>query len=157
MSPQIDTLELSVNANTVTQAIAWLETISNRESWSSELRFSLTISIDEALTNIVSYAFENTPFMGGDDRMKTPAMPYKIFISCFCFPTKIQIKIIDNGKPYDPTKSIAPPLAESIDNAKIGGIGLRLMHHYLSDIFYYFENHQNHLILNKETLNNTHC
>lgn len=150
MSPQIDSIELIVNTNTVTQALDWLEAISSRESWPTELSFSLLISSDEALTNIVSYAFKNTHFLDGDSLTKKPSVPYKISITCLIWQTKIQVKITDNGLPYDPTQAIEPRLAESIESAKLGGVGLRLMRHYLSDITYYYHNDHNHLILSKD-------
>lgn len=144
-----DTLHLIANSDAVTKALAWLDHISNRELWSEALRFSLSISLDEALTNIVSHGLKNIPSMKRDSLTKNASTLPRISITCLIKPHKIQLEISDNGFRYDPTTSALPTLAESIEHANIGGLGLRLMHHYLSEISYFYRNKKNYLILSK--------
>ena len=59
MPPQPDTLDLVPDARAVARAIEWLEAIAERDAWSPKLSFGLSLSLDEALTNIVSYAFDD--------------------------------------------------------------------------------------------------
>lgn len=147
MSPQTDTLELLVNRRTVTLALQWLDAIGHREQWPMALKFSLTISLDEALTNVVCYAFNHSLFLAADDRTKPQATPCMILLRCLIWPTRIQVEMIDNGIPYDPTKATTPALPASVENARLGGLGLRLMRHYLSDISYSRRGDKNYLIL----------
>ena len=44
--------------------------------------------------------------------------------------------VMDNGVPFDPTARQPRELDASLDDARIGGHGLRLMRHYLRDIRY---------------------
>lgn len=67
MPSQPDTLDLVPDAHAVASAIEWLEAIAERDGWSPKLSFGLSLSLDEALTNIVSYAF--------DDPCSRPILP----------------------------------------------------------------------------------
>jgi serine/threonine-protein kinase RsbW len=155
MSRQIESIHLIADTTTVTTALAWLESISHRESWPTALRFALTISVDEVLTNIVSYAFQHASTPDGDNLIKAVSTPYNVCITCRISASKIQIEIADNGLPYNPTHTHPPPLASSLDNAVIGGLGLRLIRHYISEISYYYRDEYNHLILSKDIGNTT--
>lgn len=138
MPSQPDTLDLAPDARAVACAIEWLETIAEREGWSPKLSFGLSLSLDEALTNIVSYAF--------NDPLPTPD-PAHVRLACHQDDAWISLEIIDNGRPYDPTLTPPPPLAASLDDAEIGGHGVRLMQHYLHDLRYTRDGNENRLTL----------
>lgn len=111
----------------------WLEAIGQREKWSQELIFSLTISLDEVLTNILAYAF--APVSAALDKPRLPILP-RIALRCLSQPSLVQIEVTDNGRGFDPTQAPSPLLATSLDQAAIGGHGLRLVRHYLSSMAY---------------------
>lgn len=138
MPSQSDTLDLVPDARAVASATEWLEAIAEREGWSPKLSFGLSLSLDEALTNIVSYAF--------DDPLLTPG-PAHVRLACRQDDAWISLEIIDNGRPYDPTLPPPPPLATSLDDAEIGGHGVRLMQHYLHDLRYTRDGNENRLTL----------
>ncbi|WP_313625229.1 ATP-binding protein [Achromobacter sp.] len=127
MSSQPDTLDLVPDQNAVASAMQWLEGIAEREAWPPKLNFGLSLSLDEALTNIVSYAFDD-PSQAGH--------PPCVVLSCRQDSDLISLDIVDNGRAYDPTKTPPPPLAASLDEAEVGGHGVRLMQHYLHDLRY---------------------
>jgi anti-sigma regulatory factor (Ser/Thr protein kinase) len=127
MPPQPDTLDLVPDAHAVSGATQWLEEIAERDAWSPKLNFGLTLCLDEALTNIVSYAF--------DDPAKAGSPP-SVTLACHQDAEWITLEIVDNGRPHDPTKVPPPPLVESLDDAAIGGHGVRLMLHYLHALRY---------------------
>ncbi|WP_144630602.1 ATP-binding protein [Bordetella genomosp. 13] len=127
MPNQPDTLALTPDANAVTLAAQWLEGIAEREGWSPKATFGLTLSLDEALTNIVSYAFRRAPADGA-----APA----VTLACRHDGGRILLDVADNGEPYDPTQAELPDLAASLDDADIGGHGTRLMRHYLQELVY---------------------
>lgn len=136
MSAAPDTLELSPDAQAVPRAVQWLESIADREGWPPKSAFALTLCLDEALTNVVSYAFDPPP-------EASPA----VALSCRRDGTRIHLDLRDNGRPYDPTSAQSPPLAASLDEANIGGHGVRLMRHYLQDLAYRRENGWNCLTM----------
>lgn len=87
----------------------------------------LQLCLDEALTNILSYA--------------TDAKKDGLDIRLAAGPTAngYALLIQDDGPPFDPTIKELKPLASSLDEAAIGGHGLRLMRHYLSRISYRYQ------------------
>ncbi|CAM3963608.1 ATP-binding protein [Bordetella muralis] len=147
MPPQTDTLDLVPDRNTVKSATQWLETICRREHWPSAVAFALTLSLDEALTNIVSYAFQSADHINDNHRTDGDSTPRTICLRCTSTCTQVRLEIIDNGRPYDPTQSITPSLAASLDEAHLGGHGLRLMRHYLSGMSYVRRRQRNCLTL----------
>jgi len=147
MPPHTDTLTLAPDGHTVKSATQWLEAIGDRENWSPALTFALTLSLDEALTNIVSYAFQITDDAGGNHRTNARSTPCVIFLRHTLLPAQVRIDIIDNGRPYDPTRSITPPLTDSLEHARLGGHGLRLIRHYVSEISYVRRDLENCLTL----------
>ena len=58
-----DTLELAPDNSTVASAVQWLEALGERHGWPARVQFALTVSVDEALTNIVCYGFADAPAM----------------------------------------------------------------------------------------------
>ncbi|PLC48844.1 serine/threonine protein kinase [Pollutimonas subterranea] len=132
------TLSLIPGPQAIPQALAWLESVAEQQHWAPRMAFKLQLCLDEALTNIVTYGFGDQP---GRDAQG------HIALSISAEGQRLALDIIDNGIAYDPTQGQPAALAESLDDATIGGHGLRLMQHYLEDIEYRRVNEQNHLRL----------
>lgn len=132
------TLSLLPGPQAIPQAQTWLEALAEQQQWSPRMAFKLGLCLDEALTNIVMYAFQQ-------------AVPHDaqahIEISVQDDGALLTLHITDNGAPFDPTQNEPPPLAATLDATQTGGHGLRLMRHYLQDIQYQRNNGQNHLRL----------
>ncbi|WP_427183252.1 ATP-binding protein [Bordetella bronchialis] len=153
MASPSDTLRLVPGHDTVGPALRWLEDIAAREGWPARTRFALTLSMDEALTNIMSYAFRDAPpapdaaapdaSASHAPAPETPAivLAYRRDGADLC------IDIGDNGTAYDPTAWSPAPLARTLVDATPGGHGLRLMRHYLKDLRYRREGGWNRLTL----------
>ncbi|MGN6580363.1 MAG: ATP-binding protein [Bordetella sp.] len=137
-----DTLELSPDDEAIPRALQWLEDIAEREGWSPATAFGLTLSLDEALANVVSYAFD--PSTGS-------AAPAAITLECRRDGSLIEVELRDNGRAYDPTGNPPAALVTNLDDAEIGGHGIRLMRHYLHDLVYKREAGWNCLTLVMET------
>lgn len=138
MSSQPDTLDLTPDGNAVNLATQWLEGIAEREDWPVKVSFGLVLSLDEALTNIVSYAFAEHA---------ADADAPAVTLSYHRADADLVVEIGDNGQAYDPTLAVPPPLAASLDEAEAGGHGLRLMRHYLKSFAYRREHGWNYLTL----------
>jgi serine/threonine-protein kinase RsbW len=138
MTDLCDTLELAPDHSAVASAVQWLEALGERHGWPARVQFALTLSVDEALTNIVSYAFADASSM--------PAAPY-IRMRHRRDGQAVHIEIRDNGIAFDPTGLPPPAHAASIETADIGGHGVELMRHFLQDLSYAREDGENHLAM----------
>ncbi len=131
------TLSLTPGPQAVPQALAWLESVADQQQWAPRTAFKLSLCLDEALTNIVMHGFRN------DDSAKEANIDLSVQIEG----PLLALEIIDNGTAFDPTQTPSPELADSLDDAHIGGHGLRLMRHYLQDIQYQRDDGKNRLRL----------
>lgn len=122
-------------AQAVAQALAWLEAQGEQRHWPAKAMFALTLCADEAMVNTTSYA------------QSSDGQPAQLFLSCGDTPGGIAVCIEDDGLAFDPTQQESPPLAATLDDADIGGHGLRLMHHYLRHMLYRREGERNVLLL----------
>lgn len=138
MTDLCDILKLAPDSNAVASAVQWLEALGKRHGWPARVQFALTLSVDEALTNIVSYAFADAP--------SRPAAPY-ILICHRTDDQGVHLEIRDNGMAFDPTGLPPPVHAASIEAADIGGHGVELMRHFLQDLSYARESDENHLAM----------
>lgn len=120
----------------VSLALTWLRKLGVDHHWPEKTTFGLVLSLDEALTNIVTHAVEEGGTVEGEIRL-----------ICLCEAQGIALRIEDNGIAFDPTQSILKPQADSVEDADIGGHGLRLMRHYLKSIHYAREEGRNVLTL----------
>ena len=59
----------------------------------------------------------------------------------------LDVEITDSGRPFDPTTLPELPLSDAIEAAHIGGLGLRLVRSYASEVTYRHDGVCNHLTL----------
>lgn len=104
--------------------MAWLGSLARDQGWPDRVRLGLQLCTDEALTNILTHAASHLD------------KPPQIWLSCGSTLTGRALLIRDDAMPFDPTRLKPASLATSLDEAEIGGHGLRLMYHYLSQFHY---------------------
>lgn len=103
----------------------WLAERAETDGWPDRIRFGLDLSLEEALVNVISYGFEGIAH--------TP----RIRLDYFHVPGGgFALRIVDNGVAFDPLSVGEPEAVASVDDARIGGHGVQLMRHFLSDLSY---------------------
>lgn len=96
---------------------------------------SILVASSEILANIDSYAYEN----GGE-----------IGILTRCRDRKMAVTFIDSGPPFNPLIEKEPDITQSLQNRKIGGLGIFVVNKIMSDVRYVYENGKNVLTIEKE-------
>lgn len=124
-SPPLASLAIAADVDEIGRVSAWLEELGDQHDWPPALRFGLELSVEEALANVISHGF--------DGIAHTPEITLDYFRPA---DDAIAIRISDNGLPFDPTAQVSPDLADTMEDARIGGHGLRFMRHYLRDFGY---------------------
>ena len=120
----------------LSSALVWLEGLAERDGWPARTLFALTLCADEALTNVISYA--SAP---------TSGTPLQLRLECARTADSVWLRIADSGAVFDPTAQESPELAVSLETARVGGHGLRLMRHYLRALHYQRQGDCNVLLL----------
>lgn len=83
--------------------------------------------VDELLTNVMAYGYPSG-HDGADIRVKLERRGQGL-----------QLEVMDNGRPFDPTGVPPPDLALSLEERRPGGLGLYLMRSLAQDIRYRHE------------------
>jgi len=120
-------LSLPVDDTTVAQSLEWLESAGRQAQWPARTLFKLRLCLDETLTNITMHGYAGAPAGGEDPCVRLGLQENG---------RRLTLLIMDNGVAFDPTARTPRALDTSLDEAQIGGHGLRLMRHYLEDIRY---------------------
>jgi len=126
--------------NNLSQVAQWLASLKKHYKWDRRSLFILQLALEELLVNTIDYGFKST------NHWVAPA-DAQIELTVATSATEIILTIQDNGAAFDPTQHISRPLAPSLEEAEIGGQGLRLIRHYFDEICYYRRDSHNHLRL----------
>ena len=100
-----------------------------------ELRFKLRLCIEEAVENIVDYAYEGG---NGFVEVGTSIQGDELFIT-----------LEDSGKPFNPLDKEDPDITLSAEDRPVGGLGIFLCKQLMDDMRYSYENGRNILTMKK--------
>ena len=101
----------------------------------SELN-ALTISVDEAITNIIKHGYGN--ILSGSITMNVNVKN-----------DRLVVELIDQGKSFDPNQVGDPNIPHYVQVRKKGGLGIFIIRKFMDDIQYVTVNHENTLRLIK--------
>ena len=107
-------------------------------SCSENTKSKINIGVEEIFVNIVNYAYgnENGEVEIGCEILGTPL--------------KVEISFLDSGKKFDPLSYAEPDTTLSVENRKIGGLGILLTKRLMDDVQYEYINGKNMTKIVKE-------
>jgi|TARA_B100000035_G_C21014180_1_gene561017 anti-sigma regulatory factor (Ser/Thr protein kinase) len=94
------------------------------------------LALDEVVTNIVEYGYDD------DDK-------HLIDIKFILNEQSLEIIIIDDANPYNILDKENPETALALEDKPIGGLGIYLVKHLMTNIDYDYRDGKNHLSLSK--------
>ena len=97
----------------------------------------IQMALDELLTNIVNYGYEDTD-------------EHQIDIHFGVNDDAVKVEIVDDSKPYNILEKDNPDISLSMEDKPIGGLGIFLIKKLMSNVDYYTEEGKNHLVIIKE-------
>jgi len=113
-----------------------LEEVMHTHGFSSENILDTQLAVEEVITNIINHGYKNA---GGE-----------IVISCRINVNQAEVRIRDNAPRFDPLSLPEPKLDDTIEDRKIGGLGVFLVRQVMDEISYRYENGQNNLVMIKK-------
>lgn len=112
----------------------------------NELNMPVNLALEEVVSNVMLYAYPNKNgqvFVEfARNEMPDPQHPTLIFT------------VTDGGIPFDPTSQAEADITSSVENRKIGGLGIHLVRQLMDEIHYSREEGKNILTLIKKIDNN---
>lgn len=114
------------------------------EKWelSKALAMNIDLVIEEALTNIIFYAFPDNE-------------KHEISVSVTLRNNMLTIKIKDKGIPFNPLSQQQPDITLPAEERPVGGLGIFLISQIMDQMDYTRHKNQNILTLNKNISNET--
>ena len=103
---------------------------------SPKCMFEANLALDELFTNIISYGFKDKK-------------EHTIEITIALKNNKLVFNIEDDGIPFNPTKADTPDLECTIEECKIGGLGIHLAKNLMDEVCYQRCKEKNILTLKK--------
>ena len=103
---------------------------------SAKCIFEANLALDELFTNIINYGFKDK-----NEHIIKITIAHQDDHLIFC--------IEDDGVPFNPTKAKSPDLECTIENCKIGGLGIHLAKNLMDEVCYQRCKHRNILTLKK--------
>ena len=84
--------------------------------------YAVELIVEEVLTNTFRYAYP-----AGDE--------HEIALAVAVCGEEIELRFVDDGAAFDPTQAPEPPPA-TLDTAKVGGLGIKLLRRFASSAAY---------------------
>lgn len=129
-----------VTPDGISAADAWIEEVGRDWGIAERTAFGARICVAEIAANVLEHG-------GGSE----PSAPAQFGVTLTRRGSGIDVEITDSGRPFDPTTAEELPLSDSIEAAHIGGLGLRLVRSYASEVTYRHDGVCNRLTLHLQT------
>lgn len=131
------TVQFNADLESLTKMMLYISEQTKLDDLPSKTKNHIELAIEEALVNIINYAYSSEK-VG------------RLDIQCLRDDKKIKFILKDWGKPFDPTKESKKPNFDlSIEERPIGGLGIHLLRSLMDDVHYRREDDANILELRK--------
>ena len=107
----------------IPQLADFIETIASEKSLDQSLAMSLNLALEEAVSNIIMYAYPE----GSDGLVDIEAIIRK---------DSLEFIISDSGTPFDPTKKEPADVTASLEDRPVGGLGIYTVRNIMDSIGY---------------------
>jgi len=124
-------LAIQNKASEIVRLSQWLnQTVAPALKLSEKLTFRLDLILEEALTNVIDYAFVSDA-------------PQTITVCLNAAAETVSVQVIDEGWPFNPLAEHEVKLPTSLEDAGKGGLGLHLIRSYTKTCLYQRRDNQN--------------
>jgi len=107
-----------------------------RHHWSSHLLFEVNVALEELLTNVISYAYEDNN-------------EHDIILRLSFTDGEVTAELEDDGRPFNPLEAAEPDVNTPLEDRPVGGLGIYLARKFMTDMSYKRQEEKNLLILKK--------
>ena len=121
----------------VPQLAEFVETVAEEKQVPIEVATSLNLALEEAVVNVMLYAYPE----GTRASVEVEAM---------LAPDSLTFRIIDSGKPFDPTAAPEVNLNAGVEERPIGGLGIHLVRTIMDEVSYERRDDKNILTMIKK-------
>lgn len=113
-----------------------LEGFAEQHQLSQRVLYSVNLALDEILTNVISYGYED----GGEHQIQV-----RISLDADVLTAEVE----DDGRPFNPLEQADPDLGAVPEDRPIGGLGIYLLKTMLDSVEYRNQGGRNLLVMKK--------
>lgn len=131
------TLRLPNTFDALTSAAEQTEAFLESNSASPETIFAANLAIEELVTNIIKYGYDDTD-------------AHEIVVHLFLKDGELHIEITDDGHEFNPFDQPPPDTSLPVEDMPIGGLGIHFVRNMLDSCAYHRNGGQNIVSLSKK-------
>ena len=102
----------------------------------SRTLYAVNLALDEIVTNVVCYGFDNSANQELEARLSTHG-------------GELETVVVDGGRAFNPLDAPVPDLSAPLDERALGGLGIHLVRSLMDRVEYCRENEKNVLTMHK--------
>jgi serine/threonine-protein kinase RsbW len=138
-SPQSIAIELRRDLAELAILTERVEQFGERHRLAPAIVSTMNLALEEAVTNIIDYGFEDTP--DGE----VPMIKIELAYEAGCLTASVK----DNGRAFDPLQAALPDTNAPLEEREVGGLGITLIRKLMDEVQYSREESKNVLTLRK--------
>ena len=105
---------------------------------SPKVLYALNLSLDEILTNVIYYGYDDTN-------------EHHIIIRISLKDEELTAAVEDDGRHFNPLEAAKPDLAKPLEERQVGGLGIHLVMNLMDTVEYKRQGNKNLLVMKKKT------
>jgi anti-sigma regulatory factor (Ser/Thr protein kinase) len=121
----------------IEKAARLVEAFGKAHGLSPEVVFSLNLALDEVVTNIITYAYE-------DDA------DHEVMVRIALDRDVVSVRVEDDGRAFNPLDAPAPDLRLGVDERPIGGLGVHIVRSVMDALEYRRDKARNIFLMTKK-------
>lgn len=114
-----------------------LTAFAQQQGWSSQFLFETNIALEELLTNIISYGYEDE-------------QAHDIALRLSDATHELTIEMEDDGRPFNPLEKPNPDVTLPLEEREVGGLGIHFVRQFMTDLVYQRAEGKNRITLKKK-------
>jgi anti-sigma regulatory factor (Ser/Thr protein kinase) len=111
--------------------------------WSPQFLFEANVALEELLTNVISYGYEDN-------------QEHEIILRLSFTAGEMTAEIEDDGRPFNPLEKAEPDVNQPVEDRPVGGLGIYLVRKFMTDVAYQRLDGKNLLRLKKQSVKEEH-
>ncbi len=133
-------LRVEANIKNLPGVLAFIDEKLEEAGCSMKTQVQIDVAVEEIFVNIASYAYVLKPGIG--DALIRVAIRQD--------PKRVEITFIDSGIPYNPLEKEDPDVTLSVEERRIGGLGIYMVKKSMDGMFYERKGDKNILTITKK-------
>lgn len=113
--------------NSLDALVAFVDAIDREELLAADQAFVLRLVIEEIVTNLIKYGYDEAAIEG------------LVEVKCTMANDTLAITIRDRGRPFDPRDLPEPDMSDDVQQRVVGGLGIYLVRELVDEIVYHHD------------------